>query len=125
MLLSTVLVLNLCHWAGDYTHLSTSWMIKAKQYGKPLTPILCHALVHTVLMGVAMWIMHNKEKALFTAAMQLPTHFIIDVAKGRLNQYKPTLQHPNNRFYWWVFGLDQYLHHAVILITAMGICKCR
>lgn len=125
MLIKTLLILNLCHWAGDYTHLSTSWMLRAKQYGRPLLPIFLHALVHTLLMFVAVLILHNKEKALFAAAMQLPTHFIIDVTKGKLNVKYPQLQNPNNKFHWWVFGLDQWLHHAVIVIIAMGICKCR
>lgn len=125
LLLTTLLVLNFCHWAGDYTHLSTSWMLRAKQYGRPLLPIFLHAMVHAILSFTAVLLLYNKEKALFAAAMQLPTHFAIDVAKGKLGVKYPQLQDPDNKFHWYVFGADQWLHHAVIVITALGVCKIR
>ncbi len=43
--------LFICHFLADYTHLSTNWMLNAKRLGKPLHPILIHAMVHTLLMG--------------------------------------------------------------------------
>lgn len=118
----TLLLLNLCHWAGDYTHLSTTWMLNAKRLGKPLTPILVHALVHTTLFFTCITFLHGLESGLLAAAIQLPTHFAIDVWKGRMNGWFEQLQNPANKYHWWIFGIDQWLHQAVIITTAYFIC---
>ncbi len=118
----TLIVLNICHWMGDYTHLSTSWMLSAKRFGKPYFPILVHALVHSLLFFLAIWVLHDFEKALLAASIQLPTHFLIDVMKGKLNVWFPKLQEITNKYHWWVFGIDQMLHHLVIILTAYLVC---
>jgi len=46
---------------------------------------------------------------------QLITHFLIDVWKGRMNGWFPTLQSPANKWHWIVFGFDQFLHALVII----------
>lgn len=118
----TLLILNICHWAADFTDLSTPWMQNAKRFGKPLFPILVHAGVHTILFFIAVLVLHGPDKALLAAAIQLPTHFAIDVLKGRMNVWFPQLQHFENKFYWWVLGADQWLHQSVIIGTAALVC---
>lgn len=49
-IVQVLIALNFCHFLGDYTHLSTNWMLTAKRLGKPLFPILVHAFVHSILM---------------------------------------------------------------------------
>lgn len=99
-MVATLLILNLCHWAADFTHLSTAWMLNAKRFGKPLFPILVHAGVHALLFFIAVFALHGIEMGLLAAAVQLPTHFVIDVTKGRMNVWFPKLQNFENRFYW-------------------------
>lgn len=110
--------LFICHFLGDYTHLSTAWMLNAKSLGKPTYPIFCHALVHSVLMFLILsfgfGIYGNTLIALFI--FQLITHFLIDVWKGRMNGWFPALQSPANKWHWIVFGFDQLLH-ALVIIT--------
>lgn len=119
----TLLILNVCHWAGDFSHLSTAWMLKAKRFGKPVLPILAHAGVHTSLFFIAVFALHGFDKAVLAAAIQLPTHFTIDVLKGKMNVWFPELLSIENKFHWWVFGADQMLHQTVIIGTASLVCR--
>lgn len=118
----TLIVLNFFHWAADYTHLSTNWMLSAKRLGKPILPILAHAGVHAILMGFAILVLHGGVLALQLAAFQLTTHFLIDLWKGRMNVWFPKLQSPANKFHWIVFGADQYLHQLVLIAMAYFAC---
>ena len=106
----TLLLLNFCHWAGDYSHFSTPWMLNAKKLGKPLTPILAHAGVHALLFFVCVSMLYDLNAGLLAFAIQLPTHFIIDVWKGRMNGWFEDLQNPANKFHWWIF------HYLVLVI---------
>lgn len=116
--------LFVCHWLADYTHLSTAWMLNAKRLGKPLYPILCHAIVHGLLMGLFLrfclggWFTSNDTVA-YLIYFQIITHFLIDVWKGRMNGWFPALQSPANKWHWIVFGFDQLLHAIVIILMSM------
>lgn len=115
MSIALLLALNACHWIGDYTHASRPWMLAAKKFGKPTGPILIHASVHAALMFLACWALVGFGAGAIAFAIQLPTHFGIDVLKGRMNGWFPSLQNPANYFHWWVFGADQFAHQAVII----------
>ncbi len=60
--------------------------------------------------------------ALVRIAIQLPTHFVIDVWKGRMNGWFENLQNPANKYHWWIFGIDQWLHQSIIITTVYFIC---
>lgn len=113
-----LLLLNVCHWAGDYTHLSTAEMLGAKRLGKPLTPIFAHATVHFILMFIVVFPASLNEPGtmILVLLIQLISHFLIDVLKGRLNGWFPRLSDPSNKFHWWIFGIDQFLHQSVIIL---------
>lgn len=116
-MIKILLILNLCHWAADYTHLSTKWMLDAKKNGTPLIPIAVHALVHGGLMFSALSGL-GVANAIILSIFQIITHFGIDVLKGKMNVWFPSLTSPANVYHWWVFGADQYLHQAVIILMA-------
>lgn len=118
MNIGLLILFFVCHWMADYTHLSTNWMLSAKRFGKPLFPILCHALMHGCLMGLVMVfvVAQPNIKCFHVFIFQVVTHFAIDVLKGRLNGWFPSLQNPANKFHWWVFGGDQFLHQFVIIL---------
>jgi hypothetical protein len=115
--LLALIVLNLCHWAADFTHLSTDWMLNAKKYGKPLYPIFVHALVHAILFFLSVLFLYDMDKAIFAGIFQLTKHFLIDVLKGKINFLFRRLEDPTNKFHWWVFGADQFMHHLIIILT--------
>ncbi len=114
-----ILLLFFCHFLADYTHLSTAKMLDAKKFGRPLTPIFHHALVHMFLMGFAMipFVGYTAQWSV-ACLFQLITHFLIDVLKGRVNARFPSVQSPSNKWHWIVFGADQYLHAVVIILMA-------
>ena len=121
-----LIILFSCHFLADYTHLSTNWMLSAKRFGTPLFPILCHALVHTLLMGLAIMLFNHIYRVefrtfLFCLLFQLISHFAIDVWKGRMNGLFPTLQSPANKWHWVMFGFDQLLHAVVIIFMVNTI----
>lgn len=112
-----LIVLFICHWLADYTHLSTDWMLNAKRFGKPLHPIFIRAFIHASLMLALLAILFGlsgfKLATLFS--FQLITHFIIDTWKGRMNGWFPSLQSPANKWHWIIFGFDQLLHALAII----------
>lgn len=115
---TTILIgLFFCHLLADYTPLSTGWMLNAKRLGKPFTPIMAHAMVHTLLMGIFL-IGVGVSGVLPLMILQFVTHFFIDVMKGRMNGWFPSLQNPANKSHWVVFGTDQYLHALVIILMS-------
>jgi hypothetical protein len=107
------------HWLADYTHLSTDWMLKAKSVGKPLSPILAHAFVHAVLALIFLILFIGfKERVLWISVFELITHFLIDVFKGKMNVWTPSVKDPANRWHWVIFGFDQLLHSLVIVMIS-------
>lgn len=65
-------------------------MLMAKADGQRLLPILEHATVHAVLMLVVLFILGiSWQVALLGFGIELGTHFVIDVSKGRLTKRYP------------------------------------
>lgn len=105
-----------CHFLADYTPLLNSWMLQAKSIGKPLFPILAHASVHAILMSLCLWFFWiNGVLIVQLFFVQLFTHFIIDLVKGRLQGTYPILNDSKGNPYWILMGVDQYLHTLVII----------
>lgn len=116
-----LIALFVCHYLADFTHLSTPTMLAAKRTGTPIGPIAIHASTHATLMGLAMVIMLSVDTLtlLFPLmAFQFITHLIIDVLKGRMNVWVPSVSNPANKSHWYIFGLDQLLHAIVIIVMA-------
>lgn len=106
------------HWLGDYTHLSRPYMLHAKRTGKPLAPIFHHALVHAVLQSLVIYLFTGRAyETIATFLVQLITHFLIDIWKGKMNVWFPSLTNPANPYHWYVFGIDQWFHQIVIVFT--------
>lgn len=117
-----LILLFICHWLADYTHLSTNWMLSAKKLGKPLFPIFIHAAMHAMLMSLIInYFIGFNDKWAYLVIFQWVTHFIIDVWKGKMNYWFPSLQNPANKWHWIVFGLDQLLHAIVIILMSNEI----
>lgn len=122
MILALILF-NICHWLGDYTHLSSPEMLKAKAVGRPLMPIFNHAVVHGLLMAFACGCIKNNTIVYWVWGIQTISHFIIDALKGRCNVWFPKLKDTSKYPYWCVFGLDQFAHQLVIISLAYMVSK--
>lgn len=119
-----LILLNITHWAADYTHLSTNTMLAAKRLGKPLLPIFYHAGVHYLLVSIVLapfLLPKNLIMYFLLCFFQLFSHWGIDVLKGRLNAWFPSLQSPANKFHWYIFGADQFLHQVVLITIAFFV----
>lgn len=117
--------LLICHWMADFTHLSRPYMLAAKKFGKPLTPIFHHAFIHASLMVIPLSFFTTPAMGFNCFLIQIASHFCIDVLKGRLNGWYPSLQNPANYFHWYVFGADQFLHiMVIILMTFIASWTC-
>jgi len=114
-----LILLNIAHYLGDYTHLSTKSMLEAKRKGSPLIPIWCHAMMHTFLFALILWA-YNSDSKYWTIqlclSIELISHFVIDVLKGKLNVWFPSVSNPMNKSHWYIFGLDQLMHQLIIIL---------
>ena len=114
-----LIALFFCHFLADHPPLQMDWMLSAKRLGKPLFPIFAHAGMHTILMFITLIYFDVDLKLAFElSAFQLTTHFLIDLLKGRMNGWFPSLQSPANKWHWIIFGFDQFLHALVIIIMS-------
>jgi hypothetical protein len=115
--LALLVLLMICHWAGDFTHLSNKWMLEAKSKGSPLLPIAAHASVHGALMFIVLQLSSaDLKKIVGVCLFQVVTHFAIDVWKGKMNIWYPQVANPAVKFHWYLFGFDQLLHGVVIIV---------
>jgi Protein of unknown function (DUF3307) len=108
--------LFLAHYFANYTHLSTPYMLNAKKIGTPLLPIFLHAAVHAVLMAlITACFGFSFSIVCKVFLIELITHFIIDVLKGKMNVWFPKLQNPTYKGHWYIFGADQLAHSLVLI----------
>jgi Protein of unknown function (DUF3307) len=113
--ISLLLTLGFCHFLADYTWLSTPSMLKAKSIGSPTPPIFSHASVHAFLMAVVLFLF-GVTNVIGLTLIQVVSHTIIDILKGKCNVWFPKVANPANKVHWILFGLDQYLHFIVIVL---------
>ncbi len=117
------MILFVAHYLGDYTHLSRPSMLAAKRIGYPYPPIFAHAMVHAIIVLVVCCVFVGKSSLQFrwdvcdvAFIIELITHFVIDVLKGKCNVWFPKVSQPQNISHWYIFGFDQLLHHLVLVV---------
>lgn len=113
----TVLFVTLlvCHYLADFC-LTSPVMIRAKADGRNVWPILLHASVHALMIGLCLLLWGISWKlVLLMMLTELVTHFLIDTGKGRLTARYPTLADQQHKPYWMIYGFDQFLHLLVIV----------
>lgn len=110
------IVLLVCHYLADFC-LTSPAMIRAKADGRNIWPILLHASVHALLIGLCLLLWGISWKILLLMMLaELVTHFLIDTGKGRLTARYPTLADQQRKPYWMLYGFDQFLHLLAIVI---------
>jgi hypothetical protein len=102
-----MLLLTIKHVVGDF-YLQNKWMAAGKdaKTGWAL-PLLAHCAVHLVLTTGLMLIV--APRFWFIGPIDFVIHLAIDRTKGFLvATYNVTNQ---DRWFWWLIGTDQALHH--------------
>jgi len=113
LLLATLLV---CHYLADFC-LTSPAMIKAKADGHNPWPILLHASIHAGLIGLCLMCWSITWKLLLILVLvELISHFLIDMTKGRLTAHYAVLADMQKKPYWMLYGFDQLLHVLVIVM---------
>jgi hypothetical protein len=105
------------HFLGDFTPLATARMLEAKLTGSPIGPIALHALVHAVLVGLAVAAIARPVPMFILAAVSVEfwTHLGLDWVKGKMSVRRPALGDPGQPIFWTALGIDQ-LAHALVLV---------
>ena len=123
-LLATALGLFFVHFLCDFSTLSTAAMLRAKAVGRPQWPIFAHASRHAAGMSaVALLASRDAQLAAVCGAIQLASHYAIDTAKGRVQAAFGPARDPSQPAHWLLFGLDQFLHAAAILLMLLVLSK--
>lgn len=115
---TTVLLVALlvCHYLADFC-LTMPMMIRAKADGRNPWPILLHASVHAMLIGLCLLVWGVAWKLLLLLMLiELVSHFLIDTGKGRLTLFIPLFAN-QTKYYWLLFGFDQLLHQFVLVLV--------
>ncbi len=110
-----LIALLICHYLADFC-LTMPMMIRAKADGKNVWPILLHAAVHALLMGVCIFLFGvDLETLVLLMGLELTSHFAIDTFKARITSAIPQLADARRKPYWIVYGLDQLLHQLIVV----------
>lgn len=102
-----MLALTVKHVIADF-FLQTSWMANGKDSltGWAL-PLFVHCLIHGVLTTAIMLV--AAPRFWFIGLVDFAIHITIDRAKGLcVSRFGITR---DNRWFWWLIGIDQALHH--------------
>jgi hypothetical protein len=115
-LVGWMLVLTVKHVVGDF-FLQTNWMAtKDRKTGWAL-PLLAHCAVHGVL--TTLLVAAVQPKLWFVGLIDFAIHITIDRIKGLLvSNCGIALGH---RWFWWLIGIDQALHHLTDFFLAIFI----
>ena len=110
-----LIALLVCHYLADF-YFSSPAMIRAKAYEQNVWPILLHASVHALLMGLFLLLWGVALKLLlWLMLVEFVSHFLLDTGKGRLTACYSTLADQQKKSYWMLCGFDQLLHMLVIV----------
>jgi hypothetical protein len=106
-LVSWMLVLTVKHVVADF-FLQNSWMARGKD-GKTgwLLPLTVHCMVHGALATLLFATL--APRLWFLGPVDFAVHFCFDRAKGFCVSHFGI--GPDHRWFWWLIGTDQALHH--------------
>lgn len=108
-----MLVLTIKHVLADF-YLQNAWMAlgKDKKTGWAL-PLLAHCAVHLVLTTAVMLVL--APRYWFIGLIDFVIHLAIDRTKGFIVATGNVTS--ENKWFWWLIGTDQALHH----LTGFGL----
>jgi Protein of unknown function (DUF3307) len=89
--------------------LQNQWMAFGKERAEGwIRPLLAHAGIHAASTAVIFALL--APSLVWLAAVDLFVHCGIDRAKGVIGRRFGLT--PENTYFWWLLGFDQFLHHA-------------
>jgi hypothetical protein len=116
-LVGWMLALTLKHVVADFL-LQNTWMAvgKDQKTGWAL-PLLTHCAIHGVI--ATLLVVAVQPRLWFVGLVDFVIHITIDRIKGICAaNFGITIGH---RFFWWLIGIDQALHHLTDFFLAIFI----
>ena len=111
-----LVALLVCHYLADFC-LTMPVMIRAKADGKNLPPIVLHAAIHAVLMGLCLLVYGTGWQMLLVLMMiELVSHSVLDISKAKISNRFPYWSDNRHKAYWILYGFDQLLHQMVVIL---------
>ena len=105
------------HLAADFL-LQTQWMVAGKDAPAGwFRPLLAHAAIHAALTAAICLLV--LPALVWLALVDFVVHGAIDRAKAVISR-RGHLR-PTRSAYWWLFGLDQTLHHLTHLAFVIAM----
>ena len=115
-LIGWVLALTAKHVVADF-FLQNAWMAgKDRKTGWAL-PLLVHCLIHGVLTTLILLLV--EPRLWFLGLLDFAIHITIDRAKGFCVAHFGITR--DDRWFWWILGVDQALHQLTNLFLAILI----
>ncbi|SFL74739.1 Protein of unknown function [Bradyrhizobium sp. NFR13] len=116
-LVGWMLVLTVKHVIADFL-LQNAWMAMGKdQRTGWALPLLVHCAIHGVL--TTLFVAAVQPKLWFIGLVDFAIHITIDRAKGLCVSHFGVTQ--GHRWFWWLIGIDQALHHLTDFFLAIFI----
>lgn len=104
------------HWIGDFV---LQFNIIAARKGVSVKWLATHVLLYTSILFVACLFLAEWKSVIGFVLFNAVFHFVIDFGTSRLtNRWKDDAR----RFYLTI-GFDQFLHTAILLISAPVLLK--
>ncbi|HWV96658.1 MAG TPA: DUF3307 domain-containing protein [Xanthobacteraceae bacterium] len=112
-LVGWMLALTLKHVIADFL-LQTHWMAAGKDSKTGwAAPLLVHCLIHGVLTTALVAAL--APRWWYLGLVDFAIHLVLDRAKGFCVAHFDVT--PTHRWFWWLIGIDQSLHH----LTGFGL----
>jgi hypothetical protein len=116
-LVGWMLALTVKHVIADFI-LQNAWLAMGKdQKTGWALPLLIHCAIHGVLATAI--IAAVQPKLWFLGLVDFAIHITIDRCKGWLVAHFEITQ--STRWFWWLIGIDQALHHLTDFFLAIYI----
>jgi hypothetical protein len=111
-LIGWFLALTVKHVLGDFVF-QNAWMAQKDRATGWALPLLTHCVIHGVLTTAI--VVAVAPRFWFVGLIDFAIHIAIDRAKGYLvARFDICL---GKRWFWWLIGIDQALHH----VTGFGL----
>lgn len=109
------------HFIVDFP-LQPRWMYANKgTFGHPGG--IAHAVLHgAVTLAILVMSGIDRDIALFLVTWEVALHYLIDWAKMTLNKRMGWAPNTAEAF-WWLLGLDQWLHHACYVAIVIVVVR--
>jgi hypothetical protein len=102
------------HYVADFLF-QTNWIARGKDCPAGwVRPLLVHVLGHAVLTLLIALVV--APRLWWLALVDFAIHFTVDRGKGLICQL--TRWTPQDKRFWWLLGLDQYLHQLTNILIA-------